>query len=102
MDSLLNFPQYYTLRDVFLNNKDMTEIQKFVKSWELNIGAENVQFMGNFNDNHDQPRFLSEAIHADPDAMHLFTEDPFYVYDENRLKQFKSFTAYQLVSGTNH
>ena len=62
MDSVLNYPQYFTTRDVFLHYKDMTEIRNFYYNWGNIIGQSNLQYLGNFNDNHDNPRFLSDLI----------------------------------------
>ena len=40
----------------------MTEIRNFYYNWGNIIGQSNLQYLGNFNDNHDNPRFLSDLI----------------------------------------
>lgn len=65
IDALLNYPLFYTLRDVFLHQKDMNEIESYYSRISNAIGKGNLPFMGNFNDNHDNARFLSDNVGAE-------------------------------------
>jgi alpha-amylase len=58
MDSTLNFPMYFTLREVFMQRHTM---------WKLEMREEqnkqyfrDISLLGNFVDNHDVKRFLNE------------------------------------------
>lgn len=67
MDSTLNFPLYFTLREVFILRQSM---------WKLEIREEqnkqyfrDISILGNFVDNHDVKRFLNEQK-----GMHEFQQ----------------------------
>lgn len=47
---------FFTLRDVFQNSNSMNEIQD---QWNAYQQFPHVEWLGNFIDNHDHPRFLN-------------------------------------------
>lgn len=53
---------FYTLRDVFLHNKGMNTLESFFNNIANSFGKTNLPYMGNFNDNHDNARFLNDAV----------------------------------------
>ena len=55
--STFNYAMFYVLQRVFAQKVTMTQIPA-VLAWVQSSGA-NLYLMGNFIDNHDQPRFLS-------------------------------------------
>jgi alpha-amylase len=57
LDAILNYPLYWTLRDVFQESKTMTEIQS--RFAEEKQKFKDVTVLGVFLDNHDNPRFLN-------------------------------------------
>lgn len=57
LDSVLSYPMYYTLRDVFGSQKSMTGFQSRLQQYEENFSDPSV--LGTFVDNHDNARFLS-------------------------------------------
>lgn len=56
MDSMLNYPMYYTIIEVFHHKKSMWELEKRWK--ELKIHFRDISSFGNFIDNHDVSRFF--------------------------------------------
>ena len=57
MDGMLNFPLYFTLRDVFRYKQSMWNLEV---RWEQNQQYfKDVSLLGNFIDNHDFARFLN-------------------------------------------
>ena len=56
INGMLNYPMYYTLKDVFPYQKNMNEIQGRLNEEH---SFPDVTMLGNFIDNHDNPRFLS-------------------------------------------
>eukprot|EP01024_Parvocaulis_polyphysoides_P026498 TRINITY_DN24120_c1_g3_i5.p1 TRINITY_DN24120_c1_g3~~TRINITY_DN24120_c1_g3_i5.p1 ORF type:complete len:1017 (+),score=146.26 TRINITY_DN24120_c1_g3_i5:177-3227(+) len=59
MDSLLSFPMYYTLNDVFASQQSMYLIPQRLEEYERVFPGQ-VDLLGTFLDNHDVPRFLSK------------------------------------------
>ena len=96
VDAVLNYPQFFTVRDIFLHWKDMTEIKNFYNNWGGIVGHDNLQYLGNFNDNHDNARFLSSNVNSN------YTNKAFETFvssnENTKLKAFKAFTAFQLTS----
>lgn len=60
VDALLNYPLFYTIRDVFLHWRDMNTLEGYYNSLYGSWGKGNVAYAGNFNDNHDNARFLND------------------------------------------
>ncbi|KAL0220164.1 hypothetical protein RCL1_000019 [Eukaryota sp. TZLM3-RCL] len=58
MDSLLNYPLYFTLKDVFGKKQTMYWFRLHYSDMEKYFSNQDV--LGNFIDNHDNPRFLNE------------------------------------------
>ena len=56
LTSTLNYPMYYKLLDAFQHRKSMTNIHDGVAQ---NSVFPDASILGNFLDNHDNPRFLS-------------------------------------------
>ncbi|EGR31091.1 hypothetical protein IMG5_118160 [Ichthyophthirius multifiliis] len=55
--SVLNYPYYFTVKDIFVNQKDMNEIRSYYSQWQQQ--NQDVSILAQFVDNHDNPRFLS-------------------------------------------
>jgi len=55
-DSILSYPMFFTLRDIFCSNHSMNLIHDMILQYEANFQDRTV--LGNFFDNHDQVRFL--------------------------------------------
>ncbi|CAD8205823.1 unnamed protein product [Paramecium octaurelia] len=85
MDGLLNYPLFFTLRDVFLHWGDMYRIESFYYNQLQTYGKNNIPYMAQFNDNHDNARFLSDEVNG-VQASAL------------KILQFKAFTAFTLTS----
>ncbi|WIA17732.1 hypothetical protein OEZ85_009247 [Tetradesmus obliquus] len=60
MNSLLNFPLYYALANVFVHKQGMEQLATERAAEYKLLGPEVVSTMGNFIDNHDVPRFLTQ------------------------------------------
>eukprot|EP01023_Acetabularia_acetabulum_P001408 TRINITY_DN1053_c0_g1_i6.p1 TRINITY_DN1053_c0_g1~~TRINITY_DN1053_c0_g1_i6.p1 ORF type:complete len:1057 (-),score=168.34 TRINITY_DN1053_c0_g1_i6:183-3257(-) len=58
MDSLLSFPMYYTLNDIFSSQQSMYLIPQRLDEYEATFRSQ-VDVLGTFMDNHDVPRFLN-------------------------------------------
>eukprot|EP01061_Rhynchopus_euleeides_P008530 TRINITY_DN1765_c1_g2_i3.p1 TRINITY_DN1765_c1_g2~~TRINITY_DN1765_c1_g2_i3.p1 ORF type:complete len:491 (+),score=168.29 TRINITY_DN1765_c1_g2_i3:27-1475(+) len=58
LDSVLHYPFYYTLLDVFKSKNSMYKIQSDLQIFQKDYSDTSV--LGLFIDNHDNPRFLSE------------------------------------------
>ncbi|EGR27831.1 hypothetical protein IMG5_188020 [Ichthyophthirius multifiliis] len=64
--SVLNYPWYFTVKDIFLYQKDMLGIRDHYQNWQRqNI---DVSILAQFIDNHDNPRFLSYS-HLDQNSL---------------------------------
>jgi alpha-amylase len=59
MDATLNYPFYFTMRDIFANNKDMWGIRTYYLNWGNYIDNTQLSYQANFVDNHDNARWLS-------------------------------------------
>ena len=97
MDAVLNYPQFFMTRDLFLHSKDMTEIKNFYNNWGGIVGQNNLQYLGNFNDNHDNARFLSSNINEElTNEFGNSTVERFLqaTYDDAKYRRFKAFTAF--------
>ena len=55
MDSLLNYPLYYGIMDVFARKQEMTKLMYKVQ--EIRSNFKDTTILGNFIDNHDVARF---------------------------------------------
>jgi alpha-amylase len=57
VEGLFNYPMYYTIRDVFQSKQSMKKISQ---RWAEETGKFNdIDALGIFVDNHDNPRFLN-------------------------------------------
>lgn len=59
VDAVLNYPFFFVVRDVLFNTKDMSALRTFYSDWGKNLAADNLNYLGNFCDNHDNARTLS-------------------------------------------
>jgi len=57
LDGILNYPMFFTLRNVFQSKQSMYQIRTTVQSEQSSFS--NVNLLGTFVDNHDNPRFLN-------------------------------------------
>lgn len=57
IDATLSYPLFFTLRNVFAQKQSMYGIQSMVQSYAKSFS--DVDALGTFIDNHDQPRFLN-------------------------------------------
>ena len=57
INGLVNYPMYYTLRDVFQNKYSMNKIQDRINEER---SFPDITILGNFIDNHDNTRFLHQ------------------------------------------
>jgi len=55
IDSVLNYPLFYVLRNVFQSTQSMNQIQTY---YQQITALSDQTVLGNFVDNHDNPRFL--------------------------------------------
>jgi alpha-amylase len=59
MDGVLSYPLYYTMLNVFAYQQSMTQIQDMMgPSGAYYANFKDVNYLGTFIDNHDNPRFL--------------------------------------------
>jgi len=58
IDAVLNYPLYYVMRDVFHQKKSMYRVESYYR--DDFPGWIDSTLLGNFVDNHDNPRFLYE------------------------------------------
>lgn len=49
----------------------MNEIKNYYSNWGNFVGVHNLPYMGNFNDNHDNARFLSGNVGATENLDHI-------------------------------
>ena len=69
----------------------MTDIRNFYNNWGGIVGQNNLQYLGNFNDNHDNARFLSDNINQGETKIERFLEEN---YDDSKYRRFKAFSAF--------
>ncbi len=70
LDGVLNYPFFNTMRDIFYNQKDMYGIRNFYSDWGRAIDANNLNYLANFCDNHDNARTLSWSGNWDDKKKH--------------------------------
>lgn len=80
LSGMLNYPSYFRLKDVFLQNKDMTAIKQNYDDWKKVLSS--IDMLGSFTDNHDNQRFLSYCGKGQTQCLSLY----------------KSWTAFTLTS----
>ncbi|CAD8089379.1 unnamed protein product [Paramecium sonneborni] len=98
VDALLNYPLFYTARDVFLHWRDMNTFENYYNSLMNSWGKQNIQYAGNFNDNHDNARFLNDQVQGYiPDEVFL-SDKPHLTFSALKKLQFKAITAFCLTS----
>ncbi|CAD8189678.1 unnamed protein product [Paramecium octaurelia] len=99
INGLLNYPLFYTLRDVLLHNKGMNTLETFFNNIASSFGKANLPYMGNFNDNHDNARFLNDAVTGYiPQDFEFFGENSNFTVTALKKLQFKAITAFTLTS----
>lgn len=83
LGSVLNYPWYFNIRDLFVNQKDMWAARTYYNNW----AAQNVDIsvLTPFVDNHDNPRFLSDQVFGSRDR-------------DSRIKLLKGYTTFTLTS----
>lgn len=55
--SILNYPYYLNMKDLFVGGKKMSAIHDYYLNWKA--ADTDISIFGLFSDNHDNPRFLS-------------------------------------------
>lgn len=70
LDATLNYPFFFWVRDVIFNQKDMTGIRNYYNEWAKNIDPNNLNYLANFCDNHDNARTLSWSGDWDSKKKH--------------------------------
>jgi len=58
VDGTLSYPMFFTLRSVFASGQSMNNIQSMLQ--QMGTYFSDQSLLGNFVDNHDNPRFLNE------------------------------------------
>ncbi|KAL4446911.1 hypothetical protein ABPG74_014883 [Tetrahymena malaccensis] len=82
--SVLNYPWYFNMRDIFVNQKDMWGVRTYYQNWAQQNA--DLSILTPFVDNHDNPRFLSDQV---------FTNGK----DRNtRIQLLKGYTTFTLTS----
>ena len=61
LDSTLNYPFSFTIRDGFMYNRSLYGIRDYYE--RSKAAFRDIHLLGNFVDNHDTPRFLSINLH---------------------------------------
>ncbi len=59
LESVLNYPFFYWVRDTVFNMKDMTNLRTYYSEWSKKINLIKLNYLCNFVDNHDNPRAMS-------------------------------------------
>ena len=59
LDGCHNYPYFFRIRDILFNQKDMYGIRSYYSDWANSFDSNNLQYMANFCDNHDNARTLS-------------------------------------------
>lgn len=85
MDGVLSYPLYYTMLNVFAYQQSMSQIEQMIgPSGAYFSKFKNVNYLGTFIDNHDNPRFLyyqkNLVLYKNALAMTLFTSGIPIVY----------------------
>eukprot|EP00966_Prymnesium_polylepis_P050575 1170872-Prymnesium_polylepis.1 len=62
MDSAINYPLYYTLDDCFVHGESLKKLQQRLAAQRRLYGSLSMSLMGNFAENHDEPRLASKTI----------------------------------------
>ena len=70
LDACLNYPFFFTIRDILFNQKDMYGIRNYYSDWSKNLDSSKLNYMANFCDNHDNARTLSWAGNMDDKKKH--------------------------------
>lgn len=94
MNGLLNYPLFYKLRSVFFRGESIGNLEGFYSQMASAWGKSNLPYMGNFNDNHDNARFLSDEVRLDDNV----TTDSHLTFTALKKLQFKAITAFTLTS----
>jgi len=77
MDGVLSYPLYFTMQNVFAYQQSMYQLESLLGPSGSYLKFKNVNLLGTFADNHDQPRFLHNknnwALYKNALTMTLFT-----------------------------
>jgi alpha-amylase len=78
MDGVLSYPLYFSMLNVFASRQSMYELESLLgPSGSYSTHFKNVNLLGTFIDNHDNPRFLyhqqSHTLYKNALTMTLFT-----------------------------
>ena len=89
MDSAFEYPLYITAIDVFAHMHSMSVLSEKIEEARETLGLDDVQYLGTFAENHDQPRFLAQRddIMADRNMIlfSIATEGiPFIFYGQEQ------------------
>jgi glycosidase len=71
LDAVLNYPFFNHIRDILFNKKEMYGIRNFYNDWGRNIDPNQLNYMANFCDNHDNARTLSWSGVLDEKKKHI-------------------------------
>jgi alpha-amylase len=83
--AVLNYPFFFTMRDLFAHSKDMWGVKQFYSDWASHLS--DISALAVFADNHDNARFLS-------DTMFSGTGLSF----DNRIIKYKPLLVFTLTS----
>ncbi|KAI6658435.1 Acid alpha-amylase-like [Oopsacas minuta] len=75
LSGMLNYPMFFTLRDVFQNKQSMDQLRARISEEST---FPDITLLGNFIDNHDNPRFL----HQNGDYTLLINALTFTIFQE--------------------
>lgn len=62
LDTVLDYPFFFQMKDIWINTKSMFGIRDFYNNWLKYVTIDDLKYMGLFTDNHDNPRFLSDQV----------------------------------------
>jgi alpha-amylase len=71
---------------------DMRKFSDYRSNFGALAGNENLAFLGNFNDNHDNPRFLNDLV------GNLYKDEKQKVGIQEKYKMFQAITAFCLTN----
>lgn len=81
--SVLNYPWYFNMRDLFVNQRDMWAVRSYYNNWAA-TGVD-ISILTPFVDNHDNPRFLSDQVFGSRDRA-------------SRIVLLKGYTTFTMTS----
>lgn len=89
VDGVLNYPLWQTMRNTFMYSMNMQRFSYYRQHFRAIVG--DLRFMGNFNDNHDNARFLNHQVG-------IIDADRGWFTAEQKMRMCKSILAMTLLS----